>query len=82
MTFFRSRLAAAWLIAAGAAVSAPAAMAQDLELTITAHDDGHVSRHLRAHARVGDRAWYPSGVRVWPYDDGEKGKRSSAPPFK
>lgn len=36
MTFFRSRLAAAWLIAAGAAVSAPAAMAQDLELTITA----------------------------------------------
>ena len=34
------------------------------------------------HARVGDRAWYPSGVRVWPYDDGEKGKRSSAPPFK
>lgn len=36
MTFFRSRLAAAWLIAAGAAVSGPAAMAQDLELTITA----------------------------------------------
>ena len=36
MTFFRSRLAAAWLIAAGAACSAPAAMAQDLELTITA----------------------------------------------
>jgi putative tricarboxylic transport membrane protein len=36
MTFFRSRLAAAWLIAAGAAFSAPAAMAQDLELAITA----------------------------------------------
>ncbi|MGV9671745.1 MULTISPECIES: ferredoxin reductase [unclassified Gordonia (in: high G+C Gram-positive bacteria)] len=25
-----------------------------VELTITAHDDGYVSRHLRAHARVGD----------------------------
>lgn len=36
MTFFRSRLAAAWLIAAATAISAPAAMAQDLELTITA----------------------------------------------
>ena len=36
MTFFRSRLAAAWLIAAGAASFAPAAMAQDLELTIMA----------------------------------------------
>ena len=36
MTFFRSRLAAAWLIAAGAAFSTPAAMAQDLELAITA----------------------------------------------
>lgn len=36
MTFFRSRLAAGWLVAAGAALSAPASMAQDLELTITA----------------------------------------------
>lgn len=25
-----------------------------VELTITAHDDGHVSRHLREHATVGD----------------------------
>ncbi|VDS08586.1 Tripartite tricarboxylate transporter family receptor [Paracoccus haematequi] len=36
MTFFRSRLAAGWLVAAGAALSSPASMAQDLELTITA----------------------------------------------
>ena len=32
MTFFRSRLAAGWLVAAGAALSSPASMAQDLEL--------------------------------------------------
>ena len=36
MTFFRSRLAAAWLVAAGATLAAPATMAQDLELSIIA----------------------------------------------
>lgn len=34
--------------------NAAAGPSGNIELTITAHDDGFVSRHLREHARVGD----------------------------
>lgn len=42
----------------------------DVELTITAHDDGFVSRHLRDHARVGDVYGLsaPAGDFVLPSD--------------